>query len=662
MKIGRLLLCLYVFSVLFVACDPSGSLSDEGEGIPLKVASASLAGVTTRSTFSDGVGIYRLSSETYNGTVSNVKYTNVSGSWLAESTPIYLTKSMASFCAYCPYSSAADYEDGVVALTSQLYTDAADLCYQTGVTANSETPASFLLKHAYARMTFSITRDASYPSAGACAISEIQIANSGIKTQTTLNLATGSYGTGTVGSVAFDPGITGIATGATAAASALMVPVEEAMSGEVVLTFTIDGRSVSTALDVSTHGLTQLNPYTNYAVSLTVKGKELAINSVTMANWEEVTVTSGTAMTSGTFVESNCYIVKPGQSVMIPVSRASTANPANFTSTWTAGLLWTDNANGLSASGAISAVSSHVDGGYISVTAGSSAGNGVVWMKNVSGDIVWSWHIWVTEYDPLATFDFLGREVWMDRNLGAIVKADGTAATPFNLSGGLLYQWGRKDPFPGSNGLTIGSVSTNFGAPVYAFSLPAYADAGITVSQTPTDTYIYNTTVGEEPVTYARQLEYSIKYPLLFFRVWGGSTATVYGANTVEGGKDSWGGDGAAAPKSLFDPCPAGWRVPSYKGTDLSPWSEWTSIRTVEITPYAADSWNGGVTGYYPRAGLRGSSAGGLFNVGGSGYYWTATSSSGLYSHALCFVSGGVFPSQNNTRPNAFPVRCVQEW
>lgn len=90
-------------------------------------------------------------------------------------------------------------------------------------------------------------------------------------------------------------------------------------------------------------------------------------------------------------------------------------------------------------------------------------GNAVIAFR-INGEIFWSWHIWATD-DPTngttyKSYDAIKRELsdgtienvsnedwgWMDRNLGAIgntITGDG-----WNKNGGLLYQWGRKDPIP----------------------------------------------------------------------------------------------------------------------------------------------------------------------------------------------------------------------
>lgn len=56
------------------------------------------------------------------------------------------------------------------------------------------------------------------------------------------------------------------------------------------------------------------------------------------------------------------------------------------------------------------------------------------------GEILWSWHIWVTNR-PITTSG--GNDLqWMDRNLGALSNEIGDVANR-----GMLYQWGRKEPF-----------------------------------------------------------------------------------------------------------------------------------------------------------------------------------------------------------------------
>lgn len=83
-------------------------------------------------------------------------------------------------------------------------------------------------------------------------------------------------------------------------------------------------------------------------------------------------------------------------------------------------------------------------------------GNAVLSYR-VNGTIYWTWHVWVTD-DPTNGSDYHhdfekdknGNLVtdwrWMDRNLGATNA--GFTGQDWHRSGGLQYQWGRKDPFP----------------------------------------------------------------------------------------------------------------------------------------------------------------------------------------------------------------------
>ncbi len=125
----------------------------------------------------------------------------------------------------------------------------------------------------------------------------------------------------------------------------------------------------------------------------------------------------------------------------------------------------------------------------------------------------------------------------MDRNLGA------TSATPGDVGAlGLLYQWGRKDPFLGAS-----SISTN----VLAKSTGIWPSA--VSSSTSVGTVDY---VTANPTTFVMS---SSPYD------WHYSSRD----NTL------W-----QSEKSIYDPCPAGWRVPD-GGTD----GVWA--KALELSGYA---------------------------------------------------------------------------
>ena len=139
-----------------------------------------------------------------------------------------------------------------------------------------------------------------------------------------------------------------------------------------------------------------------------------------------------------------------GATLKIPVSRANQSMIGNQLVTgdvFTAELVWTDNSNKIAPNSNIKSISVEGTGptGFLVVEPGSAEGNAVVAIKNASGKILWSWHIWVTDYAPT----FTGPGSFMDRNLGAMTN------NPVNWIDnlGLMNQWARKDPFPGSSAI-----------------------------------------------------------------------------------------------------------------------------------------------------------------------------------------------------------------
>lgn len=278
----------------------------------------------------------------------------------------------------------------------------------------------------------------------------------------------------------------------------------------------------------------------------------------------------------------NSYIVAQEGSVEIPVgkpyllakSRPTDAPSISSTDKVTPELLWQD------AQGLITGVSL-VDGdkgafSTIKVQTNNAAGNALVAVRigptGTSADpIAWSWHIWVTDYNPDSqgstntinngTSDF----VFMDRNLGAInvPPADGT--TPLSvLPGaiGLTYQWGRKDPFsPAQN---IGRTSAY--RTLYSQGGNALLEDGSSTASGIKHDLAINSS------TDANNLKRSIQNPMTFF--YGGEDANnspidwFMNSSSSQSDNSLW---GTNDEKSYFDPCPKGWKVPSYiNGT--SPW------------------------------------------------------------------------------------------
>lgn len=257
-------------------------------------------------------------------------------------------------------------------------------------------------------------------------------------------------------------------------------------------------------------------------------------------------------------------------------------------------------------------------------------GNAVIAAKDASGKILWSWHIWLTD-QPQGQVYYNNAGTMMDRNLGA------TSATPGDVGAlGLLYQWGRKDPFLGSSSIS-GAIE--------AKSTVTWPSA--VSSDSSNGTIAYATA---NPTTFitGNVSDYDWHYT--------GSSST-----------DNTRWTTSESSKSIYDPCPAGWRVPDGGGNGV-----WSTAPGSSSSYYGTyDSTNEGMnfsskfgsdqTIWYPASGYRYCSVGGLDFVGNSGRYWSASPiNSGAYR--LDFYSGGgVDPSSGSYRANGSSVRCLQE-
>ncbi|MBQ7811835.1 MAG: hypothetical protein IJ394_04680 [Bacteroidales bacterium] len=260
-------------------------------------------------------------------------------------------------------------------------------------------------------------------------------------------------------------------------------------------------------------------------------------------------------------------------------------------------------------------------------------GNAVIAAKDSDGTILWSWHIWLTD-QPEEQVYYNNAGTMMDRNLGA------TSATPGDVGAlGLLYQWGRKDPFLGSS-----DISSN----VTAASTLSWPSSVASSS---------NGTI-----------DYAVKHPTTFI------TYSYHGSNIyIDYSNYDWyyTGDSSTdntrwqSEKTIYDPCPAGWRVPD--GGSNGVWS--VSLGSSSILDYTYSDTNEGMNFsgkfgngssiWYPAAGYRDS--GSLYEVGSSGYYWSVTPDSLFACEFGLFPDGRVYPLDSYRRYNGKSVRCLQE-
>ncbi|MCD8172063.1 MAG: fimbrillin family protein [Alistipes sp.] len=338
--------------------------------------------------------------------------------------------------------------------------------------------------------------------------------------------------------------------------------------------------------------------------------------------------------------EANSYMATPyGRALLIPVSQANrilngedlgaitTGLDPVTENNFTVELVWADSP--IEQGGVVEAAEAvEIEGeGYIRVLPGR-AGNAVIGIKLTGEtDYRWSWHIWVTEPVTWATDTETGL-IWMDRNLGAAV-AGGYDPDGRN---GLFYQWGRKDAFPSGDG-TDGNQT---------YYTPA--EPGGTTGNIPTDSYT------ELPELVQNPLNFATNY-------------NSYSGSVIQGSdNDSWGGE--TQTKTVYDPCPPGWKVPPISiggnnswGTE-GVWGSWTGNGRI----FNGASGTAGLSHFYPACGLRHASDGQLYDQGMEGFYWYATATSfDTHSLYLYFFSGFVLPANSDDRTLGFPVRCVAE-
>lgn len=206
---------------------------------------------------------------------------------------------------------------------------------------------------------------------------------------------------------------------------------------------------------------------------------------------------------------------------------------------------------------------------FLGFTATGAVGNAVIAVEDETGKILWSWHIWCTGA-AAPTAVAIGSYSYLDRNLGATATGSDAGAHAY----GCFYQWGRKDPFPRNglhNGQSLDRVALPLGR-IYA------AETTATVAQT-------------------------AAYPNAFFY-----TPQQNDWNTGHA-DDLW----IADTKTTFDPCPAGYEVPSI--------DQLSDLVAQPLTPGTDGCTIGG--SWFPTAGFCEAVVPIVLATGTGGYGWS---------------------------------------
>lgn len=277
------------------------------------------------------------------------------------------------------------------------------------------------------------------------------------------------------------------------------------------------------------------------------------------------------------------------------------------------------------------------------------AGNALIGAYDVDGNLLWSWHIWVTNSDPTTDCITLNGNTLMNINLGANHNSNGSNNHD-DIYGayGMYYQWGRRTPIVGPNSWNF---ALNLDKSIYG-----------------ADGYVTKLSYDESSAT----------------------TGTVEWANDnpksiIMGNKDNgydwlyndhetlWSTD----EKSEHDPCPAGWRIPDssiYENLtinsvdDAMNWEEAQGMYGWHLEDTTGQSY------FFTAQGRRNYLDGRLDIVNDddirpipwSGYYWTASQNEGdaiamfFDLNSATRTWNGFDASHTMHRANALPVRCVK--
>ena len=577
-----------------------------------------------------------------------------------------------SFFGYYPYNNAAFTVLSAASATgvpTYAYTVPSTIASQQDIMTGqatdhpggSSSPVNMTLAHRCSAIHFSVTNDRSE------AITVNSISIEGVKYSGTLNENTWTLGSG-VNSSSTNPFT--LSSNASVAADA---------------TVDITGTSnVFMMLPQSLPATAKLKVVVDdeeFEIELTgiwTAGKEYNYNIAMSEGCIDLSMVDNAGNARLTMTTANCYLVHAAGKYKIPlvygnaikngVSNTIAYNPggentstycANFvnhnddpiTGPWitkngsgvdagmnltvaSAELLWQD------ARGLISAVG--ITGDYLTFAVGTfTRGNALIAVKDGSGTILWSWHIWATEDDlsnttvvSTGSHDYTVAPV----NLGWV-----PTRTSGNNQCSLYYQWGRKDPF-----ISAAPELYTRNKDVYNISGTSvdginYSNTGVTIAdniKNPTTHYLYSSNTGPVTTTY--------------YNMWDAQNTTTNNVTT-------------ATKKTIYDPCPPGFCVPTgnlycYMGDGLSNPTSYTMRNDSNWdSTNKGKTWTlNGANIYFPAVGFRNYNSGALSSVGTYGYYWSATPSS---TNNSCYLNPGnrYWTWTSTVRALSFSVRPVAE-
>lgn len=367
--------------------------------------------------------------------------------------------------------------------------------------------------------------------------------------------------------------------------------------------------------------------YTSYMTGLKFETiyyvRAYAVNSAGTAYGETMQFTSGNLnlanvvnlAEAGT---ANCYIVSEAGTYKFPAVKGNSKESVGGVAS--VEVLWESFGTDVTPKvGELVDVAFYRDE-HIVIETSSKEGNALIAVKDASGSILWSWHIWLTDY-PVEHVYYNNAGVMMDRNLGAV------SADPGDVGAlGLLYQWGRKDPFLGSSSVSCSSVAKS------TQPWPSSVESSVSNGN----------------------VEFAINNPMTFITASGDW-------HYASRNNELW-----TPTKTIYDPCPAGWRVPDgmYDGVWVRANSSSSHIscpydsvdRGMDFSGKFADS----ATIWYPASGSRSCSNGALCDVGIEGAYWSVTPTVNSSCYLWFYYEGDFASILGEKRAEGYSIRCFK--
>ena len=321
---------------------------------------------------------------------------------------------------------------------------------------------------------------------------------------------------------------------------------------------------------------------------------------------------------------ANCYLVKSAGNYKLKAVKGNSTTSVGDVQR--ASVLWETFGTDVKPNVGDLVTSAGYQDGYVyfSTPTTFTNGNASIAVRDANNTILWSWHIWCSaegwEDDIYAN----NAGILMDRNLGA------TSATPGSVGAfGLMYQWGRKDPFLGASSISASNLAVSTG----------------------------NWTTNSSKQT----VEYACQNPTTFVTVsyeWCTGDGS-WNSNYDLRWKDT--------EKTAYDPCPVGYRVP--KGEKKGFWATAlgtycsTSVGTTWDSSNKGRNWTlaDGTTAWYPAVGTR---LNNLLSFGSRGCYWSASPNPEDYSNYAYYLElddGDVATCNLYSLSSGLSVRCFRE-